>query len=130
MKNILEKFEKIAAAHQLNADAAAAMRGLLQEAHTEGYTQHMDIASNREVQPVMVRSAEPNDDDEPDENAAAPSYASYAALHMAMHQMVRKTIRKELKRGLRKHTRAQKKAVRKAAHKVIDGAVATHPAAQ
>ena len=113
MKNILEKFEKIAAAHQLNEDAAAAMRGLLQDAHTAGYEQHMDIASSREVQPVMVRSAEPNDDDEPDENAAVPSYAGYAALHMAMHKMVKKTIRKELRKGLNKVARAKKKAARK-----------------
>jgi len=113
MQNILEKFEKMAAAHGFTPEAAAAMRGLLQDAHTAGFSKHMDIASSREVQPVMVRSAEPNDDDEPVDDAAAPSYASYAALHMAMHKMVRKTIRKELRKGLNKVARAKKKAARK-----------------
>jgi hypothetical protein len=124
MKNILERFEKLAAAHQLNADCMAAMRGLLQDAHTAGFTQHMDIAAtHRDVQPAMVVRSETEPDGEEDERSA-PSYASYAALHMAMHKMVKKTIRKELRR----HTRAQKKATRKAAHKVIRAA-ATHPGA-
>src|SRR6476646_7808929 len=96
MKNILERFEKLAAAHGLNADCAAAMRGLLQDAHTAGYSEHMDVASAaREVQPAMVVRSETEPDGEEDDRSA-PSYASYAALHMAMHKMVKKTIRKEL----------------------------------
>ena len=110
MQNILDKFEKMAAAHGLTPDAAAAMRGLLQDAHTAGFAKHMDVASSREVQPVMVRSAGEPEDEEED---AAPSYAGYAALHMAMHKMVKKTIRKELRKGLNKVARAKKKAARK-----------------
>jgi hypothetical protein len=98
MKNVLERFEKLAAAHSLNADCAAAMRGLLQDAHTAGYGAHMTVAAaadaNEDEQdslPVGRDDEEPEDDEK--EEAKLRTLA----------KVIKKEVRKSVKKELRKH---------------------------
>jgi hypothetical protein len=91
MKNILDKFAKLADTHQLNEDCQAAMRGLLQQAHDAGYVKHMSIAQPAAVAAQLAAeaaAAAPAPDGEEDDN--------YAALR----HVIKKTIRKELRKGL------------------------------
>jgi hypothetical protein len=100
MKNILERFEKLAAVHQLNADCAAAMRGLLQAAHTAGFSAHMDLAEaahanedeEQDALPVAAREEEPDDDEETTERMVK-----------AVRKEIRKNLKKEVRKAVRKH---------------------------
>jgi vacuolar-type H+-ATPase subunit H len=103
MKNVLERFEKLAAAHQLNADCAAALRGLLADAHTAGYSAHMAVseATDDDENAMPDRSAEPDTDEEE-----------------ATERMV-KAVRKAVRKELRKATHSQKKSVRKQVRRAV-----------
>ncbi len=120
MKNILERFEKLAAAHGLNADCAAAMRGLLSDAHTAGFQKHMDIAeaahANADEEQDAMPPAACRDDNEPEEDDEATE---------RMVGVVRKAVRK----AVRKEMRAHKKSMRKEVRKIVNGIAATHPGA-
>lgn len=117
MKDILARFEKLSAAHGLTAEAAAAMRGLLQDAHTAGFAKHMVIAdaadaAEQDAMPGAGSEAEP-EDDEPEEATA---------------RMVR-AVRKEVRKAVRKGLRTQKKSMRKEIRKIVNGIAAVHPGA-
>jgi len=100
MKNILERFEKLAAAHGLNADTAAAMRGLLGDAHTAGYLQHQRVmdeisADEQDSLPATGRDEEPDDEDEKEE-------AKLRTLTTALRKELRKTLKKEVRKAVHK----------------------------
>ena len=101
MKNVLEKFEKLAAAHQLNADAAVAMRGLLQDAHTAGFQKHMDIAeaadANEDEQDSLPGAAG-RDDEEPEDEEETTE-----RMVRAVRKEIRKNLKKEVRKAVRKH---------------------------
>ena len=100
MKNVLDKFEKLAVAHQLNADAAAAMRGLLQDAHTAGFQKHMDIAeaANEDEQDSLPGAAGRDDDEEPEDEEETTE-----RIVRAVRKEIRKNLKKEVRKAVRKH---------------------------
>ena len=117
MKNVLEKFEKLAAAHQLDADAAAAMRGLLQDAHTAGFQKHMDIAA----------ASAANEDEEQDSMSNGGGAEEDPDEEEATERMVG-VVRKAVRKAVRKEMRAHKKSMRKEVRKIVNG-IAAHPGA-
>src|SRR5689334_514704 len=104
MKNVLERFEKLAAAHQLNEDCAAAMRGLLGDAHTAGYLQHqrvMDDIDADEEQDSLPGAAAGRDDEDPDDDEKEE--AKLRTLTKAVRKELRKTLKKEVRKAVGKH---------------------------
>jgi len=103
MKSILERFEKLAAAHGLNADAAAAMRGLLNDANAAGYECHMALVADiADEEQDSLPGATGRDEDEPGDEDEKEE-ATLRALTKAMRKELRKTLKKEVRKQLHKH---------------------------
>ncbi len=102
MKNVLERFEKLAAAHGLNADCAAAMRELLTSAHTAGYSAHMAVAeaahANDEEEQDSLPDAAGRDDEEPEDEEETTE-----RMVRAVRKEIRKNLKKEVRKAVRKH---------------------------
>jgi hypothetical protein len=90
MKEVLARFEKVAAAHGLNADAAAAMRALLGDAHTAGFAKHMAIAEAASA--PVPEAVEPEEEEED----------SVRTLVHAVRKEIRKGLKKEVRKAVRK----------------------------
>jgi hypothetical protein len=101
MKNILERFEKLAAAHGLNADCATAMRGLLNDAHSTGYSAHMAVVSDIDADEDSLPGTTGRDDEEePDDDEKEE--ATLRALTKAVRKELRKTLKKEVRKAVQR----------------------------